>query len=90
MTIKPQDILADNENFATLNQVTIRKGTIAALIGNAEIITSMLSSTAEKEAATKTLISLWAQIKQTSFTKHLKWKNPRINEILGEPGNDKY
>ena len=87
MSIKPQDILADNEDFATLNQVTIRKGTIAAAIGNVEIITSTQTSTAEKEAATTMLINLWAQIKQTSFTEHLIWKSPLINEILGEPTN---
>lgn len=88
MAIQPEDILADDVNEASLNNVTIRKGSIAAALANAEIITSETSDEHEKQEATQVFLQLIKQIHQTTFSKHLSWKDPIIRKIIEESKND--
>lgn len=36
--IRPEDVLSDAENSATVDGVTVRKGTVAAFIANAKLL----------------------------------------------------
>lgn len=88
MAIKPEDILADNQDVASFNQVSIRKGSIAAALANVEIMLSAESSADEKSAATEMFITLVKQIQKTVFAKHLAWKHPIIKKIVEENCDD--
>lgn len=88
MAIQPHDILSDEASYATFGQVTIRKGTIAAAIANAEIIISTDASSAAKEEARQIFIMLARQLQQTPFAKHLTWRHPDIQTIIEECKDD--
>ncbi len=82
MAIRPEDILPDDANFATLNNTVIRKGSIAAAIANVEVIESANTSNDEKNAAKEVLAALAQQLKTTNFVKHLTWNNPEVQALF--------
>lgn len=51
MSIKPQDIIADDESYAEINGSKIRKGTMAAALANADIYTSSTANENEKKSS---------------------------------------
>jgi hypothetical protein len=58
--VRPEDVLADEVNSATLNGTEVRKGSIAAFIVNAKILESSLAPTdlvySEVEAQLRALV----------------------------------
>ncbi len=82
MGIKAEDIIADHENYAILNGVSIRKGTMGAALANAEIFISNNSTAIEKDSAKKMLEELATILAHSLFNKHLSWKNSAIQEIF--------
>ena len=82
---KPEDILADNQNFVIRNGQTIRKGTMAAAIANAEIFESPEASEEQKLAALDAIQDLAQSLINFGFNRFLSWKNPKIQQIM-----DKY
>lgn len=87
MGIKAEDIIADHENYAVLNGIRIRKGTMGAALANAEIFTSSDSTETEKNDAMNSLKELAPLLVNLSFCKHLTWKNPEIQKIFDEANN---
>ena len=49
--IKPENILADQEDYLIINGVKARKGTIAAVLQNAAILSSNNATQEQKQAA---------------------------------------
>ncbi len=84
MGIKAEDIIADHENYAVLNGVSIRKGTMAAALANADIFTATHSTAFEKNAAKNMLTELAAMLVNSLFSQHLMWKNPEIQQLFDE------
>ncbi len=57
---RPEDILPDGVDTAELNGKTVRKGTIAAFLANAEILEDAQANDATKQAALNGLESISA------------------------------
>jgi hypothetical protein len=55
--IRPNDILADAENFIELNGVTVRKGSIGAFLKNIDLFEDLNSTESQKEAVLDKRIS---------------------------------
>lgn len=82
MTIRPEDILPNNDNTVILNGTTVRKGTIAATFANAEILLST-SATLEEKVLAKAMIEEFApHLVALGMHKHVTWKNPEIQMII--------
>ncbi|MSP52786.1 MAG: hypothetical protein EXR81_00850 [Gammaproteobacteria bacterium] len=82
--ISPEDILSDNESFVQYEGGTIRKGSFAAIIANADILDSSNATPAEKAAALDMIRSLLPAIMLSGAAKHLIWKNPQIQQSMDE------
>jgi hypothetical protein len=80
--IKPDDILADNENFVALNGVEIRKGSIAAFLKNIDLIENINTPDAQKNAALAMLKELAPAMIELGLHKHTTFKNKIVEEIL--------
>lgn len=85
MSVKPEDVLPDDQNFAEVNGIKIRKGTVAAALANADILQSSSATKFEKIAAKKILVELAPAL--VVLHKHLTWKNPEIQHIIEEALN---
>ena len=79
---KPEDMLSDDENYFEQGGQTIRKGTMAAALANAEIIESSGATATEKQQAMEALQELAPVLKAIGLTKFLTWKNPDIQAIF--------
>ncbi len=84
MGIKPEDILPDAQNTATFGGVSLRKGTVAAALANAEILESRDATESEKTDARNTLKALVPALVVLGLNKHLVWKNPEIQKMMDE------
>ena len=78
--IRPEDILSDNENDTIIRGVRVRKGTIAAVLKNASILTSPLASKTKKEEAKKIIAEFAPALVVLGAHEHITWKNPDIQQ----------
>ncbi|QRN03571.1 hypothetical protein GH742_06685 [Legionella sp. MW5194] len=81
---RPEDILPDAENYACYNNMNVRKGTVAAVLRNAEIMASPLSSEAEKQAALAIITELAPGLVALGVHEHLIFKNPAIQQTVDQ------
>jgi hypothetical protein len=79
-SIKPGDVLADSENFAELNGLIVRKGSIAAFLKNIDLFEN--SNKAQKAAALEMIKELAPAIIAAGLHKHTTFKNKIIEDIL--------
>ena len=84
MGYKPEDMISDKDNYFTANGKTIRKGTRAAALANAEIFESNTSSDKEKKDAFDTIKELAPTLIAFGLTKFLTWKNVEIQKIFDD------
>ncbi len=80
----PEDLIPDNINYIIKNGIKIRKGTMASAIANAEILESLDSSMEEKATALGILKNIAPQLKEFGLSKHLIWRNTKIQKIFDE------
>ena len=80
--VKPEDMIADDKSHFEKGGKTIRKGTMAAALANAEIIESVDATAEEKQKAMETIKELAPILKAFGLTKFLTWKNPKIQAIF--------
>ncbi len=81
---KPEDMIPDDKSHFEMGGKTIRKGTMAAALANAEIIESSDATEEEKMEAMNTLKQLAPILKAFGLTKFLTWKNSKIQSIFDE------
>lgn len=82
--IKPQDIMPDSVDTIDKAGVTIRKGTMAAVIENAAILTANDATEADKQTALEAIRDLAPALITFGITEHVSWKNPQIQAIFDE------
>ena len=83
MTLKPtrpEDILADDENTTVIQGQTVRKGSIAAVVANANVLASNETTKEQKQAALDIIKELAPLL--VSVHEHIVWKNPTIEKIF--------
>lgn len=81
-SIRPEDVLPEDENYTEIDGIKVRKGTIAAVLQNAAILSSSLASHPEKEAAEKTIAELAPGLVVLGMHEHVTWKNPSIQKMV--------
>ncbi len=83
-SIKPEDILSDDESIKIIDGVPVRKGTIAAVMANAKILSDSSISPSEKSEALKTIKEYAPALVVLGVYEHMKWNNPEIQKIVEE------
>lgn len=81
-SVRPEDVLPEDENYTLLDGIRVRKGTIGAALKNASVLTSSLTSQTEKEAAQAIIIELAPALVVLGMCEHVVWKNPTIQQII--------
>lgn len=80
--IRPEDVLPENENYALVDGVKIRKGSIAAVMQNCKILSSPTASQEEKNRAKETIIELAPALVLLGVHEHMVWKNAEVQKIM--------
>lgn len=86
--ILPKDILADNIDSKEINGLNVRKGTIAAVLANIDILESSSSSTQLKQTALKTIKDLVPSLIALGLHKHVTWNNLHVQSLINEAIKD--
>ncbi|WP_158999373.1 hypothetical protein [Pigmentibacter ruber] len=84
MSIMPEDILPNDINELEIDGIKARKGTVAAVLANAKILSSTASSESAKVGAKETIKKLAPMLIALELHEHLTWKNPEIQQIIDE------
>lgn len=82
--VEPENILPDQENYLIIDGVKARKGTIAAVLQNAAILSSKNTTHEEKQAAKTSIMNLSPALIALGMHEHVIWKNPEIQRIIEE------
>ena len=84
MSYTPEDMIPDDKSHFEMDGKTIRKGTMAAALANAEIIESTNSTAEEKRDALNAIKELVPVLKAFGLARFLTWKNPEIQALFDE------
>jgi hypothetical protein len=82
MSYLPEDVMPENKNHFEKNGITIRKGSMAAVLANAKIFESKNASTEEKRSSIDAIKKLAPTLIAFELTMFLQWKNPEIQQIF--------
>lgn len=80
--VNPADILPENVNSLEINGVVVRKGTVAAVVANIELLEDENSTEQIKEDALNTIKSLIPSLHAQGLTKHVTWKNAVVQALI--------
>ena len=78
--VRPEDVLADGEDFDTLQGIRVRKGTIGAAMRNMELLES--GSNDEKSAARAMIEELAPGLVVLGVHRHFQCRNAEVEAIL--------
>ncbi len=81
-SVRPEDILPDEENRAIFGGVNVWKGTIAAFLANITILEDAASTSEDKKAALGMLKELAPAVIAINLHKHVVFKNTQVEKIL--------
>ncbi|MGW7575692.1 hypothetical protein [Streptomyces sp. NPDC054765] len=80
--VTPQDVLADGQEVAEFNGVFVRKGSIAAFIGNAKALDDLEPGTPEHEAVAQQIRDLKPGLDALGLFDVVEIKNPDVAALL--------
>ncbi|STX42963.1 Uncharacterised protein [Legionella donaldsonii] len=79
--IQASDIIPDGADFAQINGVQVRKGSVGAFLANINLLENS-STTKEKEDALHVLQELAPTIIAIGLQKHVTFKNKQVEDLL--------
>ena len=80
--VKPEDLLADGVDSTIINGMSIRKGTVAAFLANADILEDNHTNQQQKQDALNMLKELAPAIIKVGLHRHVVFKNTEVEQIL--------
>lgn len=81
-SVRPEDILPDGVDTTAFNGKTVRKGTIAAFLANADILDNPAATEKQKQEAINTMKELAPDVVAIGLHKHVIFKNPEAEQLL--------
>jgi hypothetical protein len=81
---RPEDVLSDESNSINLNEVNIRKGTVAAFLKNITILESPELPEENKNDAIAIMKELAPALIAAGLYKHATFHNPIVQKILDD------
>jgi hypothetical protein len=88
MAIKPEDVLPDGVDSTIINGVTVRKGSVAAVLANLKLLDSPGIKEEEKEAALAAIKSLAPALVAGGFKQYLTFNNPIIQKMIDDAAKE--
>lgn len=80
--MKPSDVLKDDENFLQQGELLLRKGSVAAFIGNIKIILNPNSALNDVKQAEKDLIELYPTLLAIGLFDVFEIKSDKIKKLV--------
>ena len=80
--IRPEDILPNGDDVATINGKVVRKGTVAAFLANLAVLENVESSEAQKNAAMGEMEKLAPDVVAIGLSKYVTFKNEFAEMLL--------
>lgn len=80
--IRPEDILPNGDDVATINGKVVRKGTVAAFLANLAVLENVESSEAQKNAAMGEMEKLAPDVVAIGLSKYVTFKNEFAEALL--------
>lgn len=87
-SVKPEDVLPDGVDSTIINGKSVRKGTIAAFLSNADIYENKNATPQQKQNAMNMLKELAPGVITIGLHKHVVFKNPMVEQVLIDAEND--
>ena len=81
--VRPEHLLPDDQNFAQMNGVTIRKGTMGAFLANLRILSSLPSDSPEREAIIEQLKEGIPTMRENGLFELFAFRSPEVAEAIG-------
>ncbi|HEX4419414.1 MAG TPA: hypothetical protein VH165_15990 [Kofleriaceae bacterium] len=81
--MRPQDILPDHVNEISIGDLQVRKGSVAAFIANALIVTDPQTSDAERAEAEQHLTQLVPALTALKLFEVFEIRNPHVRALVG-------
>ncbi|MCW8409953.1 hypothetical protein OQJ13_13315 [Legionella sp. PATHC035] len=81
-SVRPEDILPDGVDTALIDGKSVRKGTIAAFLANADIFEHPNSTEQQKEEAIEAMKEFAPVVIAVGLHRHVVFKNKEIERIL--------
>lgn len=78
----PEDILPDDTNSMVINGVNVRKGTIGAVLRNADILANTTANDLLNKEALQNIKILAPGLVALKMHEHVIWKNKEIQDIV--------
>ena len=83
--VRPQDMLEDQQDVATINGVQVRKGTLGAFIANARRLGSHPEGSAERAEILGQLRALAPAVRAVGLLEVFEPRSEELKEVLAEP-----
>lgn len=80
--ISPEDILPDDVNESKINGIQVRKGTVAAVLANIDILENSNATEDEKNNAISMITQLAPALVAIGLHKHVVWKNKKVQALI--------
>lgn len=81
-SVRPEDVLPDGVDSTVINGKTVRKGTIAAFLANADILENPTADGKQKQEALNIMKELAPAVVAIGLHKHVIFKNPEAEQLL--------
>jgi hypothetical protein len=81
--VLPEHLLADDQNFAELNGITIRKGTMGAFFANLRILSAMDSDDPGREAVIEHLRQGLPTMRENGLFEFFSFRSAELAEAIG-------
>lgn len=87
--IKPEDVLSEENNYALLNGLHVRKGTAGAFLANINLLESLKDEPVKQRLVLNMLRELAPAIVAIGFHQHVTFKNPVVEQIIKDAARSK-
>lgn len=85
--MRPEDVLSDTANFADFDGLTIRKGTVAAFLANAQAWLAPKADAAERAEAERLLLEAVPALQKLGVFAVLEVRDAALRRLVeGVPG----
>jgi hypothetical protein len=81
--VLPEHLMPDDQNFAELNGLTIRKGTMGAFLANLRILSGMPSDAPGREAILEQLREGIPTMRENGLFELFTFRSPELAEAIG-------
>jgi hypothetical protein len=81
--VRAEDLLPDDKNYAVMNGVTIRKGTLGAFFANLRILKDMPADSPDRDAIIAQLQEGLPTVRENRILELFAFRSPELARAIG-------